>query len=1142
MTYDDSNDVPAIWQVGDVILGKYEVKQIFTGGGMGLVYRVHHRGWNLDLAAKSPRAAFFETEEQIKSFEREAESWVSLGLHPNVVSCFYVRRLGTIPMIFAEFVDGGSLSDWIRNGKLYEGSGASVARRIIDVAIQFARGLYHAHQMGLIHQDVKPANVLMTSSGIAKVSDFGLARARPRAATAAKKQSTPGQTIVVAGSGFLTPEYASPEQAKGLPLSRKTDVWSWAVSILEVLKGELDWSHGQAAPFVLEDFYGDAFSRDPLARLLAECLEPDPQKRPADFQSIIETLQRIYETTTGEKYPRAAPQVAVQSSDVLNNYAVSLLDLDRLFRVEAGQRGAYDYFLELEGKDRTHVDGMLNMILMRWRHLHTSIHEINRAIDNICAMPGVAEEVGLDWLISFNLETLQTRKAMHTCSRFEANRSELYATVESAHLQLKNNLRAFFYGLKNRFHEVAQSLLSEGADPDDEIASCDSWWIWPRLWRRADPEGREITVSDSSSGFVCWVGNLDDEGRRVSIACVLQVRDGREVFRLNDKANRIHAAGLSEAGTALVVMFIDERNDRGLHGQKFSFHLAIFDMTGNREEKVLPSMEIPVGFIRLTVNNAGTAASVWVKTSEYGTPWYQIEYNYDFSSGKFRCSYDLRKAAPIIYGELICASGDGERLLVARHDTVQLWETSGAYLRTCLLELRLSDVGLVDIRDYLAGFDLDRGFEFSINQWNIFDVLGALRQISPLQRVPYRIARPQDADQIQREHEQVAQWEKQSAIHQQENEMPAAIGALDNCLRLRSVTKGPLLEKRHLLIKNARDIYVSRCWHHRQNDEYWDSDIMAMESEAEGELTLKRFRSIDYQLSAKFGPRASKWGALEICDHDNIAPYGFAALSDEYAVFLLPRVTWNFENSVALLQRNEPWDARIVWELPLQQCGRTQMYDMVVLVGDVLFRKEESGAIVAHDVLSGREKKRLTFDDSVSLMRRVVYRGMTGLAVGTKTTGKLYVFNENAERVAKFSVGAGGKACVDDVSRCVDALVFSDSAGSVWQLWIESGDKTCLWNRWENYQDQVWNLPYFSRISPCGRAVAYVVASYLRVFDVLTSKLVLNWKIPGGDLAPPCFDLSGRWLNLVHSANKREVFELMWDILDTSPRSGEIRA
>ena len=170
--------VASKWAVGDVSLDLYEVKEIFTGGGMGLVSRVHHRGWDIDLVVKSPRPNYFQTDMQKENFVRECEMWISLGLHPHIASCYYVRTLGHIPRIFAEYVEGGTLTDWIRTRKLYADGPDQALERMLDVAIQVAWGLHYAHTQDVVHQDVKPANVLLTSEGVAKVTDFGLSRAR----------------------------------------------------------------------------------------------------------------------------------------------------------------------------------------------------------------------------------------------------------------------------------------------------------------------------------------------------------------------------------------------------------------------------------------------------------------------------------------------------------------------------------------------------------------------------------------------------------------------------------------------------------------------------------------------------------------------------------------------------------------------------------------------------------------------------------------------------------------------------------------------------------------------------------------------------------------------------------------------------
>src|ERR1700758_4456938 len=125
---------------------------------MGVVYRVHHTGWNMDLAVKSPRPELVSSPRRVADFETEAQTWVELGLHPNIVACVYVRRLGGLPRVFAEWIGAGRLHDAISTGRLYEGSSEDVLARILDVAIQFAWALDYAHSRGLVHQDVKPLN------------------------------------------------------------------------------------------------------------------------------------------------------------------------------------------------------------------------------------------------------------------------------------------------------------------------------------------------------------------------------------------------------------------------------------------------------------------------------------------------------------------------------------------------------------------------------------------------------------------------------------------------------------------------------------------------------------------------------------------------------------------------------------------------------------------------------------------------------------------------------------------------------------------------------------------------------------------------------------------------------------------------
>ena len=152
-----------VWRVGQVVDGRYEVLQVHGDGGMGVVYRVRHLEWDTDLAVKCPRAELFRTPGQRDRFVAEAEIWVSLGLHPNVCGCHYVRVLDGIPRVFAEYVPGGSLRDWIADRRLYAGGRTEVLARILDVAVQFAWGLAHAHGRGSCTRTSSPPTCCWTA-------------------------------------------------------------------------------------------------------------------------------------------------------------------------------------------------------------------------------------------------------------------------------------------------------------------------------------------------------------------------------------------------------------------------------------------------------------------------------------------------------------------------------------------------------------------------------------------------------------------------------------------------------------------------------------------------------------------------------------------------------------------------------------------------------------------------------------------------------------------------------------------------------------------------------------------------------------------------------------------------------------------
>ncbi|HYG83086.1 MAG TPA: protein kinase, partial [Pyrinomonadaceae bacterium] len=420
------------WEVGDVILDLYEVKGALGAGGMGQVYRVRHMSWNADLAVKTPRPEIFSQEGVKEVFVSEAETWVNLGLHAHVVCCYYVRTLGGIPRVFVEYVEGGSLCDWIRDRRLYAGGESAALERILDISIQFAWGLRFAHQQGLVHRDVKPANVMMTAEGVAKVTDFGLARATGAVETDSGNSAAAENRL--AGAGAMTPAYCSPEQAGGEAVSLKTDIWSWAVSVLEMFTGEVTWMAGQVAGAALEEHLencaGDGLIPPMparLAELLRRSLRTEPSERPADMDEVVEELRAIYREVAGRDYERPQPRAGRGTADSLNNRALSLLDLGKVKEAEAAWEAAL-------AADLKHPETTFNYGVLRWRRGELTDAALVEQLESVRALH--PEDWRIDYFFSlFHLERGDIRASLwflEAASRKSPESVELQKALELA--------------------------------------------------------------------------------------------------------------------------------------------------------------------------------------------------------------------------------------------------------------------------------------------------------------------------------------------------------------------------------------------------------------------------------------------------------------------------------------------------------------------------------------------------------------------------------------------------------------------------------------------------------------------------------------------------------------------------------------
>ena len=210
-------------------VGVYEIAGSAGTGGMGQVFRARDTRLKRDVALKVLLDSGNADPESRRRLEHEAQVLAALN-HPNIAPVFGVETGDELPVIAMEFVEGPTLADRLRAGALPIPDALAIATQLCD-------GLEAAHERGIVHRDLKPANIKIRPDGQVKIVDFGSARALKddSAQTADATTVLGGRTGdgIVIGSG----PHMSPEQARGLPIDRRTDVWAFGCVLYEMLWG-----------------------------------------------------------------------------------------------------------------------------------------------------------------------------------------------------------------------------------------------------------------------------------------------------------------------------------------------------------------------------------------------------------------------------------------------------------------------------------------------------------------------------------------------------------------------------------------------------------------------------------------------------------------------------------------------------------------------------------------------------------------------------------------------------------------------------------------------------------------------------------------------------------------------------------------
>jgi serine/threonine protein kinase len=267
-------------------IGPYEILTLVGSGGMGEVYRARDAKLGRDIAIKVLPNAVADDPERLARFEREARVLAALN-HPNIAHIHGFEDSTGAPAIVMELVEGPTLADRIARGPIPMDEAFAIARQI-------AEALEAAHEQGIIHRDLKPANIKLRDGGTVKVLDFGLAKAmEPAGAMSVDLSMSPTITtpaMTQAGVILGTAAYMAPEQAKGRPADRRSDVWAFGCVLYEMLTGALafhaaDVTETIAYVLTREPDWSALPSNTTAAvrRLLRRCLEKDRNRRLHDI-------------------------------------------------------------------------------------------------------------------------------------------------------------------------------------------------------------------------------------------------------------------------------------------------------------------------------------------------------------------------------------------------------------------------------------------------------------------------------------------------------------------------------------------------------------------------------------------------------------------------------------------------------------------------------------------------------------------------------------------------------------------------------------------------------------------------------------------------------------------------------------------